>query len=932
MTDNKEPEKRNYKSTLNLPKTDFSMKADLPNKEPLMIEKWAKEDIYKKISEKRKNSGKKYILHDGPPYANGHIHVGHVLNKMLKDICIKYKTMQGFYAPYVPGWDCHGLPVEHQLFKELGINKYQIDQVEFRKKAYDYALRFVDIQKEEFKRLGIFGEWDNPYLTLTSDYEADIIESFAMLYEKGYIYKGLKPVNWCISCETALAEAEVEHADKNSHSIYVKFASLNEKEKDTFLIIWTTTPWTLPGNVAVAVHPELVYAHIDTGKEKWVLLEKLVEPLMKKFGIKGHKKLCTLSGKEVISKYPHVKHPFMDRKSKLVEALYVTDTEGTGCVHTAPGHGQDDFMTGKKYDLPVIVPVDHKGIFTSEAGELEGEHIIKANDKIISILEGNNALIITELLTHSYPHCWRCKKPIIFRATEQWFMNIDHLDLRERLLENINKNVNWVPASGAERISSMIKNRPDWCLSRQRYWGVPIPAFQCDKCFTTFTSPQIIHKVAELTRKSNADVWFTSPNEVFLGNDQSCEKCGNKTFTKEGDILDVWFDSGVSHKAVLEARENLQAPADLYLEGSDQHRGWFQSSLITSVGMKNEAPYKKVLTHGFVVDGAGKKMSKSLGNVIHPEKVMKKYGADILRLWVSSSDYENDIKLSDEILERLADGYRKIRNTFRFLHSNLYDFNLDVDCIDEKELCETDKWILAKLSNLVENTQMWYETSNFHRIYRAVYDFCVIDVSSIYLDVSKDVLYVSAAASHERRSSQTALFYILDVLARILAPILSFTSEEIWSYYSFKDKPESVHLALWPSLVYKTEAWKDESLLNNWEKLIELRDFVMKELEIKRDEGLIGSSLEAKVLFTSKDKHVLSFLETNIKLLPSLFKISQAETISYKDGMKLSETLSIAINVVTAEGDKCPRCWIYSKEIGADKNNVELCPRCSEAV
>jgi len=607
MTEKKD-KKGQYKDTLNLPKTSFSMKANLPNREPGFIEKWQEMDIYSKVLEKRKPTGKTFLLHDGPPYANGHIHLGHVLNKILKDICVKYFSMNGCYAPYVPGWDCHGLPVEHQLLKELKLKKHEIDQVEFRKKAYDYAMRFVGIQKKEFERLGVFGDWDRPYLTLTKEYEADILYALSDLYEKGYIYKDLKPVNWCANCETALAEAEVEYEDKESPSIFVKFESEKKVgDKPTFFIVWTTTPWTLLANVAVAIHPDFNYSFIETGGETWILAEDLLPGVMEKIGVSEYKVVKNVAGKEIVKEFTESKHPFLNRQSVLVLANYVTKEEGTGCVHTAPGHGQDDYMTGKKYNLPIIMPVDSSGKFKEDTEEFAGEHITKANEKIIEKMRSNGSLISSKMISHSYPHCWRCKKPIIFRATEQWFMNVDHKGLRKNVLDTIKNKVKWVPKSGEERISAMVEGRPDWCLSRQRYWGVPIPAFKCEACGEAATSAEVIKRVADLTIQEGSNVWFERKAEDLLPEGFSCPECKGTKFNKEEDILDVWFDSGVSHKAVLERREDLSFPCDLYLEGSDQHRGWFQSALITSMGMNECAPYKEVLTHGFVVDGEGKK-------------------------------------------------------------------------------------------------------------------------------------------------------------------------------------------------------------------------------------------------------------------------------------------------------------------------------------
>ena len=911
------------------------MKANLPQREPETLKKWQQEDIYAGILDKRKDSDKVFILHDGPPYANGQIHMGHVLNKILKDMCVKYFTMKGFRSPYVPGWDCHGLPVEHQLFKELNISKHNIDQVKFRKKAYDFAMKYVGIQSEEFQRLGVFGDWKNPYLTLTRDYEADILSALAALYEKGYIYKDLKPVNWCKACETALAEAEVEYEDKTAPSVYVKFAADSDtKGLKTFFVIWTTTPWTLLANVAIALHPEFMYSFVRTGEEVWIMASDLIPELMEKFGVRDYRVVEELTGKDMAERVKSARHPFIDRGSVIVLAEYVTKEEGTGCVHTAPGHGQEDYLTGKKYGLPVIMPVGGTGEFTAEAGEFAGQNVFKANSAIIEKMRAEGSLIRSEEISHSYPHCWRCKEPIIFRATEQWFLNIDHLGLREKMLKTIENEVEWIPALGKERMGAMVRSRPDWCLSRQRYWGVPIPAFQCASCGETFTSAGIIAKVAEMTRQSGADVWFEKPVDELIPEGAFCEKCGGKDFHKESDILDVWFDSGVSHRAVLDAREDLAFPADLYLEGSDQHRGWFQAALITSMAISSGAPYRKVLTHGFVVDSAGKKMSKSVGNVIRPQDVMHKYGADILRLWVASSDYEGDIKLSSEILERLADGYRKMRNTFRFLLSNLYDFDFSADAVRVRDLSETDRWMLSRLQGLLEEVNRHYGNWEFYKVYRAVYNFCVYEVSAFYLDVLKDVLYVMAPDSIERRSAQTVIFRLLHTLVRIVAPILSFTAEEVWgAIESVKTKDKSVHMADWPDIDKDMEGWKDEELDAKWRQILVIRDSVMKLLELKRDEGLIGSSLEAAIALYPTNDRMRGFVRENIGLFPGIFIVSQAAVIDQEeDGMQDVPGVPLKIGVKQARGEKCQRCWNFSETVGKNKDAPDLCERCCNII
>jgi len=920
-----------YKDTLNLPRTDFPMKADLPNREPGFIKSWEDSGLYQKIRVNRKGK-KKYILHDGPPYANGSIHMGHALNKLLKDMVIRYQTMRGFDSPYVPGWDCHGLPVEHQLFKELKMTKYDIDQVSFRGKAHDYALRYVDTQRREFKRLGIMGRWEDPYLTLSKYYEASIVRSFGKLVEKGYIYKDLKPVNWCPVCETALAEAEVEYEDKTSPSIYVKFelagvkpstvnCQLSTNDKVSF-VIWTTTPWTLVANVAIAVHPDVEYALVDAGKDNYVMAKTLVESSMEKFGIKDYKISKTFKGKELAAL--EAKHPFIDRNSRVVTAEYVSMEDGTGCVHTAPGHGQDDFATGKRYGLPVIMPVDPKGKFDKTAGDLAGIKIHEANKIILEKLKLSGHLIKEEEIRHSYPHCWRCKKPIIFRATEQYFLKIDHDGLRKHMLEAISSKIKWVPEIGRSRISSMLTNRPDWCLSRQRYWGVPIIAFYCKACKEVLLSPKVIAHVASMVETDGADVWFKKSEKELLPAGMVCAKCGAADFTKETDILDVWFDSGVSHQAVLKREKDLDYPCELYLEGSDQHRGWFQSSLITGMAMDDHAPYRKVLTHGFVVDGDGRKMSKSTGNVITPEQVMKKYGADILRLWVASSDYSEDIRISDEILTRLADAYRKMRNTYKYLLSNLYDFDPSCDSVKYKDMLDIDRWILSRLSMLVKECEDNYNSFSFHKVYRDVYNFCTYEISSVYLDILKDRMYTFKSDSAERRSGQTAMFEILSALARIMAPILPVTTDEAWRHLKDPGKKESVHLEDWPEDNHKNRF--DEELNKKWGVLISVREEVLKKLEEKRSAGDIGSSLEARITLSVPDVSVRSILEEYKGMLRYLFIASEVGFSEENSGS------SIGITINKAEGSKCQRCWNYSRLVGGNTEHPTLCERCVGAV
>jgi len=916
----------NYKDTLNLPKTSFSMKANLLQKEPAILKKWEESNIYGTIRKERKDS-KKSVLHDGPPYANGHIHMGHVLNKILKDIVVKFYTMKDLDSPFVPGWDCHGLPVEHQLFKELKLSKHDIDQVKFRRKAKDYALKFVKLQKKEFERLGIFADWENPYLTLNPKYEASIVKSFGSLVGNGYIYRDLKPVNWCTTCETALAEAEVEYENHTSPSIYVKFKVKTSKVKDiTHFIVWTTTPWTLLGNVAIAVNPDMAYTVVKAGDENWVMLSGLCEELMAKFK-RPFKVLREVKGKELEGVI--CKHPFIERDSKVVLANYVSKEEGTGCVHTAPGHGQEDYLTGKKYNLEMIMPVNSKGSFDKTCGEFSDLNIHAANPKILERLKKENALLLKEEIQHSYPHCWRCKKPIITRATKQYFCKIDHKNLRKRMLHEIKNEVKWYPKVGEGRISSMVENRPDWCLSRQRHWGVPIIAFKCKACEEVLLDKKIIEHIAGIFEKESSDSWFIKKEEELLPQGTVCQKCGSKELVKEKDIMDVWFESGISHQAVLKDNQKLGLPCDLYLEGSDQHRGWFQSALITSCAIEEKAPYKKVLTHGFVVDGQGKKMSKSLGNVISPQEVMKKYGADVLRLWVASSNYTDDVRLSEEILKRLPDAYRKIRNTFKYLLGSVSDFDSKKNSVDTSSMLEIDRWMLSCLAGLIEDAEKNYESYSFYKVFRSIYNFCVYEISSLYLDVLKDRLYTFGRDSKERRSCQSVLFEVLTVLLKLMAPILSFTTEEAWG--AFSPDNGSIHLARWHWKSELLKKWKDKALDEKWSRLLAIREEVLKAIEVKRSRDELGSSLEAKIILSSDKGELKKFLEKNLEILPALFITSQVELSEEQQAVK-ALNIPLSISVEKSDGTKCARCWNYSKTTGSDKEFTDICLRCAKVV
>ena len=938
----------NYKKTLNLPKTDFSMKANLTQKEPMMLSEWEKSKIYKSIRKKSRNKTK-YILHDGPPYANGNIHIGHALNKILKDTIVKYKTMNGYDSPYIPGWDCHGLPVEHQLFKELGKNKYQIEQLEFRKKAKNYALKYVDIQREEFKRLGVFGDWQNSYLTLSHNYEFAIVNSFLELQKKGFIYRGLKPVNWCFECETALAEAEVEYEDHTSDSIYVKFKINNPnkisglpKNKDLFLVIWTTTPWTLLANVAVAVHPNFIYSLIEAEKDILIIEKNLAPSVLEKCNIKNYKVIREISGREFEGLDLTYGRPFdMTVRCIVVLADYVTREEGTGLVHTAPGHGQEDYLTGLKYNLEIIMPVDSKGKFTDKVVEFSGIHVFDANKKIIEALDKKKVLLSKEKVRHSYPHCWRCKSPIIFRATEQWFMKIDHNNLRNKVLNEINNEISWIPQSGKDRISVMVASRPDWCLSRQRYWGVPIPSVSCKDCRKHFLFEGVIKNFAKVVLKEGTDAWFIYDIGHFLPKRLKCPHCKGQIFLKDtSDILDVWFDSGVSNQAVLKNSRELEFPASLYLEGSDQHRGWFQSSLIPATAIDRRSPFKAVLTHGFVVDGEGRKMSKSIGNVISPQDIIKDYGADILRLWVASSDYNEDVRISKEILDRLVEAYRKIRNTIRFLLGNLYDFDPDKNKISYDKLLDIDKWALFRLYRMLSAVSDAFEKEkidnfNFSRAYREIYSFCNEEMSSLYLDILKDRLYTFATNSTARRSAQTVMYEIFSVLVKIIAPILPFTAEEIFKYMP-KDKNirdiASVHLLGWPDSKQNSK-WYNKKIDTMFRPIMELRPSVLRALEEERARGSIGSSLEAKVILLTTDKEKYRYLEQLKRNLPSIFIVSQIEINLVDKLNNLSNNVfPISIKIEKADGLKCLRCWNYSKTVGEDSAYLDICSRCIEAI
>jgi isoleucyl-tRNA synthetase len=931
--------KTDYKDTLNLPKTEFPMKANLAQKEVEILQSWTKNTIYKKMQ--GRNTAGSYILHDGPPYANGHIHLGHALNKILKDIIVKFKSMKGFYSPFVPGWDCHGLPIEHEVDKKLGSKKREIPILGKRRLCREYALKFLDIQRDEFKRLGVFGDWENPYLTMSYPYEASIVKEFARFVENGSVYKGKKPVRWCPHCVTALAEAEVEYADKESPSIYVTFKIIDPKGKftpdavkGTYFVIWTTTPWTLPANMALALHPEEIYRLVKTPDGEFIIAQELIEDCMENTGYK--KTDFTVSeeawpGRELEDIV--CGHPFVNREVRTILGRHVTLEQGTGVVHTAPGHGEEDYEIGLKYGLDVYAPVDEKGRFTADVEDFAGRHVFKANPLIIDKLIADKALLGDEGKTsHSYPHCWRCKKPVIFRATEQWFISMEKNDLRIKALREI-QNTKWIPSWGEERIYGMVENRPDWCISRQRSWGVPITLFKCRECGEIVFEKSVLDTIRQEVEKAGADIWFEKSVKELLPEGYICRKCNSKEFTKETDILDVWFDSGVSHAAVVEVDERFPKPSDLYLEGSDQHRGWFQSSLLASVGTREKAPYSAVLTHGFVVDGEGKKMSKSIGNVISPQEVTNKHGAEILRLWTASADYREDMRISKEILDRLVEAYRKIRNTCRFLLGNVHDFDFsftkdeDKSSIIKGNLYEIDRFILSMLQGLIAKVTKSYEGFAFHEVFHTIYNFCVINLSSFYLDVLKDRLYTFKADSWERVAAQWVLHEILTSLTKLMAPVLSFTAEELWSFIPGKTE-ESVFISTFPEV--ETE-FIDKELEKRWTELLRIREEVNKALEIKRKEKFIGNSLESSITLHVNEKNY-TFLEDYRSFLPTLFIVSSVEVLM--DSEHPAESYSsavidgLAISINKAEGEKCCRCWNWSLTTGKHDEFQDICERC----
>ena len=916
-----------YNSTMNLPKTDFPMRGNLPQKEPEMIKRWQDQKLYQKLMEK--NEGLPlYVLHDGPPYANGDIHMGTALNKVLKDIIIKYKNMSGYKAPYIPGWDTHGLPIELKAMKKVGVENIN-SALDLRKVCKEFALHYVDVQRNEFIRLGSIGDYEHPYLTLQPKHEAEQIRIFGEMAKKDFIYKGLKPVYWCPECKTALAEAEIEYAEDPCNSIYVKFkveddggklAAFNTELDKTYFVIWTTTTWTLPGNLAICLGPEYDYVAVHANGEYYIMAKELVESAMKAAKITEYTvSEASLKGKEL--EYIKYRHPFIDRVSPIIVGDHVTLESGTGCVHTAPGHGVEDFEVCVNHypEIPIIVPVDGDGKLTEEAGEFCGLTTNDANKAILTKLTELNALFAVENIIHQYPHCWRCKSPIIFRATEQWFCSVD--GFKEEACKAID-SVQWIPEWGGDRIKGMVMDRSDWCISRQRTWGVPIPIFYCKHCGKPIINEESVNAIANLYEKEGSDAWYKYEAGEILPEDFKCE-CGCTEFTKEMDIMDVWFDSGVSHAAVCNEEHGLRWPADLYLEGADQYRGWFQSSLLTSVAAKGSAPYKAVCTHGWVVDGEGKAMHKSLGNGMSPDEVTDKYGADILRIWVASSDYHADIRISQDILKQLSDAYRKIRNTARFILSNLGDFNPDTDSVSVEKLDGIDKWAMARMDEIIEKCKAAYDKFDFHIVYSTMRDFCTIDLSNFYLDILKDRLYVEKADSESRRAAQTVIYNILRTMTLYLAPVISFTAEEIWGYMprSEKDDAESVFFNKLPE---KSGVSADEEFMEKWEKIDELRDIVNKALEEARGQKLIGKSLEAKVtLNCGRDWY--EFAKSVENDLVAAFIVSAVS-------VEKSEFDGVDVKVEVAPGEKCERCWTHSDTVGKCAEHPTLCARCAEIV
>lgn len=931
-----------FNSTLNLPQTEFPMRGNLPKREPEMLEKWEQDRIFYQLAEK--NKGKpSYTLHDGPPYANGNIHIGTALNKILKDIIVKYKGMTGFDAYYVPGWDCHGLPIELKAIKQIGADSGTIDPVALRKSCREFALSCLDDQKAQFKRLGVWGDFEDPYLTITPAFEAKQIEVFGEMVKKGYIYKGLKPVYWCADCNTALAEAEIEYQEDPCFSIYVKFPLSDSKGKfddlgidlsKAYVVIWTTTTWTLPGNLAICLGPNYEYTFVKVEDEEsksfgeyLLMATDLVSSVMEATGITKYSTVGSFTGAEL--ELIETDHPFMGRKSPVIVGDHVTLESGTGCVHTAPGFGVEDFEVCMKYKgmFDIVVPVNEKGILTNEAGPFEGLRTADANKVIAQRLEDDNTLLAMQKIVHPYPHCWRCHEPIIYRATDQWFCSVDMF--KEEAVKAI-EGVQWIPEWGEERIKNMVNMRSDWCISRQRRWGVPIPMLYCEDCGATVVNDATIKATADMFRKESSDAWYSREVSEFIPADVKCE-CGCNKFRKEMDIFDVWFDSGVTHAAVVEERPELHWPADLYLEGCDQYRGWFQSSLLTSVATTGKAPYKAVCTHGWVVDGKGEQMHKSKGNVILPEEVIKQYGADVLRLWVASLDFHNDMRVSQDMLKQLSEAYRKIRNTARYILGNLGDkngFNPDTEMVALDKLSDIDKWALSRLDAVIEKVKASYESFDFYLAYHAIHSFCVVDMSNFYLDIVKDTLYCDAEKSEERKAVQTTMYIILDSLVRLIAPILTFTADEIWQFMPHKST-DDLRGVPFNDMAEKTGVTVDAAFEAKWSKIHAIRDDALKALEEKRTAGVIGKALEAGIKLYADEKTVAELSAYNE--LAAVFGVSYVD-VAVGEGEFKGAVEGVSLTVEKAEGAMCDRCWTHNRTVGTVAGHDNLCARCAAVI
>lgn len=923
----------NYKETIHLPQTDFPMKADLAKREPVLLKKWTEQGIYRKMIDARKE-GNTYILHDGPPYSNGHVHLGTVLNKIVKDFIIKYRSMDGFFAPYVPGWDNHGMPIENNVLAEFRKDGKTIERLAVRKRCREYAGNFVSIQLEEFVRLGVLGEWNNPYTTMSLRYESEILRIFATLVEKGYIYRDLRPIHWCTTCQTALADAEIEYKEKRSHSIWIRFPLMEDPDRifkgqieGAYALVWTTTPWTIPANLAVTVRPDFEYYIVKNGEERYLVAKALYEQTAKELGwdSAGLEIETRLTGEELANL--KFRHPIFSRPAPVLQGDFVTADQGTGIVHTAPGHGEEDFRIGKKYGLPILSPVDASGHFTHEAGErFQGLDLEKGNEEVLKALKEAGNLMKEDRVEHQYPYCWRCHNPVIFRTTLQWFMNVDYHDHRKKALDAISE-VKWTPPESYERIKAAIESRPDWCLSRQRFWGVGIPAFYCSDCGEAILDAGLVRKTADLVAKYSADFWFEK-NVMDHYADLSCPKCGSKNLKPEEDILDVWFDSSCSSLIVCRSWDDLRWPADLFLEGPDQHRGWFNVSLMTSLGTEGRAPYSQVATNGWVVDQEGKAMHKSLGNYMAADEIVSKYGADVLRLWVASSEFTKDVRVSQEILDRVVDAYRKIRNTIRFLLGNLSGFS-EKDKVPVEKLAPRERYILHELQKLVAKVREAFDELNFHHAFQAIYQFAGVTLSSFYMDVTKDTLYTRGKRAEIRLSVQTVMAEVLDTLLRLLAPLASFTAEEAYGMSALDNKPESIFLCDFPKV--KTEL-ENRELAYEFSQLLTVRDEVLKALEIERTSGRLRASIDAGIHLAAKNESLAALLRKYSNDLAELFIVSEVTLKEWDEMASDVKGAELAVLVGKPSGTKCVRCWLWSETTGTHPDHPGICDKCYEAV